>query len=90
MRRPWSKEANTRGRGEDLESMRAAASGLGREDGYAAMAVEADRFRDINKSAGISRPFPNHRNIPFWERTSGCRTLVKSESAILTTPLKGK
>ena len=29
----------------DLESMRAAAKGMGREDGYAAMAAEADRLK---------------------------------------------
>ena len=30
---------------EDLESMRAAASGMSREDGFAAMKVEADRLK---------------------------------------------
>ena len=30
---------------EDLESMRAAASGMGREDGFAAMKIEADELK---------------------------------------------
>ena len=34
---------------EDLLSMRAAASGMGREDGFAAMAAEADRLKAGNQ-----------------------------------------
>ena len=38
-------KTDEKGAKEDLESMRAAASGMGREDGLAAMAAEADRLK---------------------------------------------
>ena len=44
---------------EDLETMRAAASGMGREEGFAAMAAEAKRLSDgkMPKEAGSVEPF---------------------------------
>ena len=55
---------------EDLESIRAAASGMGREEGFAAMAAEAKRLREgkpVTEGGCVKEIERSYRAVFRWE-----------------------